>query len=486
MPKLTILSRLVLGYTVILFLVIANTSYTIFQIGKLNNLTYSVLSEKNKIADCKKNLIDSLLSEMKYEKKYIILKDKTINKQIQSAKGDFSKYLKEFTVSLYPKGKNKLEKIEKFYNSYQDSINNETEEASSNKHYSQDLNKQALYNKQQDKAFYGIVNELQKLGDDSDKNTLKKISELEKVGADARFTASAISVIIIFAGLIISIILTRSITGPIAVMKEKTRKIAKGNFEGDLNIFYPPEIAELANSLNLMSNKLKELDKIKSDFFLNISHELRTPLTSIKEGISLFKESIGEKLTDRQELLLRIIGESSNRLIGLVNSILDLSKMEAGMMTFNYTFADIIPLINNAVSEMKPLAITKNINFEVEDTQNLPKVKMDQERILQVLLNFIGNAVKFTPANGHVKISVRQTNGNLQVSVKDTGPGIEKEKLKTIFERFQQVSTQGTYYVNGTGLGLAIVKNIITGHGGKVWAESSIGEGSIFTFTLPL
>ena len=111
---------------------------------------------------------------------------------------------------------------------------------------------------------------------------------------------------------------------------------------------------------------------------------------------------------------------------------------------------------------------------------------MDQERILQVLLNLIGNAVKFTPANGHVKISVIETNENLQVSVKDTGPGIENEKLVTIFERFQQISTKGSHSVNGTGLGLAIVKHIITRHGGKVWAESSIGEGSLFAFTLPL
>ena len=476
MIKLSILFRLFISYIVILAMIVIVISYSISQIDNFENLISSF--SKNNIKDYKQKLSDSLLAQMRYERKYIISKDKTRYNQFLSAKNDFSKYLKEFAAVISPTEKNKLDKIKTYYEHYQFLTNEEIKKTISNQRYSQ-----SWYKKEKDKTFYAIIKELGKF--EFYDLYKKKIEELQKANSIFRLRVSVMSIIVFCLVFLIFFSIVKTITIPINVVIEKTKKIAKGHFDGDLNISYPKEIGELANSINLMSNKLKELDKMKSDFFSNISHELRTPLTSIKEGIALFKETIGENLTDKQKMLLRIIAEESNRLIKLVNSILDLSKMEARMMSFNYAYADIVPLINNVVLEIEPLAIAKNINLKVENGQNLPMVKMDQERILQVLLNFIGNAVKFTPPNGHVNISVIQNNGNMQVSVKDTGPGIEREKLKTIFERFQQLSLESSNSNNGTGLGLAIVKHIVTGHGGKVWAESRIGEGSLFAFTLP-
>jgi two-component system sensor histidine kinase GlrK len=241
----------------------------------------------------------------------------------------------------------------------------------------------------------------------------------------------------------------------------------------------------LANAFNLMCSKLNELDKMKTDFFSSIAHELRTPLSTIKMGTGLLREGAEGPLTEGQRNILAIFEKESNRLIGLVNSLLDLSKMEAGMMSFNFKPQTIDPLIHQAIEEIGPLVEAKKINLEVMATERLPILKIDSDRILQVLRNIIGNAVKFTPERGRVRISARNVDHGVEVLVTDTGPGISTGDLITIFEKFQQTTTGRSYPVEGTGLGLAIAKQIITLHGGKIWAESDLGHGSTFIFVLP-
>ncbi len=284
---------------------------------------------------------------------------------------------------------------------------------------------------------------------------------------------------------VISLVITRSITRPISALKQKTRRIARGNFEGELQLSSPPEMAELAGAFNLMCEKLRDLDKMKSDFFSSMSHELRTPLTSIKEGTGLLLEGVGGTLTDKQKRLLRILAEESERLIGMVNSLLDLSKMEAGMMDHAIEPASLAPLIHKAMTEIGPLVESKRIQLGAKISEDLPILNMDSERILQALRNLIGNAVKFTPEGGQVMVAARHEDGKVEVSVADTGPGIPAENLAAIFDKFRQGSPKGSYRIKGTGLGLAIVKHIITSHGGKVWVKSDLGKGSKFIFVLP-
>lgn len=191
------------------------------------------------------------------------------------------------------------------------------------------------------------------------------------------------------------------------------------------------------------------------------------------------------KISQGQKDILDIISRESEQLIGLVNSILDLAKMEAGMMVFRYAPADMTSLIHQAITEIKPLAIGKEIRLQLENFPGLPAIRMDREKILQVLRNFIGNAVKFTPRGGQVTVAAAPKEGTLEVCVKDTGPGIPKENLTMIFEKFQQDPLQRSNPMKGSGLGLAIAKYIITAYGGKIWAESGPGQGSSFFFVLP-
>jgi two-component system sensor histidine kinase GlrK len=340
------------------------------------------------------------------------------------------------------------------------------------------------YAKERGTILDGIMAELEVLKALGQKNIFSKIRNLDEAVPRSRRISFVMTAASVSFGIILAIYITRSITVPLSEMKKKTTEIASGIFEDNLNLPHPPEIGELAAALNLMCRKLKEVDKMKSDFFLLMSHELRTPLTSIKEGTTLLQEGLAGEITGGQKKLLTIIAEESNRLIELVTSLLDLTKMEAGMMTYSFVKAELMPLIQKVIFELSPIAESKSLRFE-KYLEDLPMIKMDRERILQVLRNLVGNALKFTPDGGLITISARPLHEGVEVSVSDTGPGIPKEHLQTIFDRFRQAGQPDSGNLKGTGLGLAIVRHIIDKHGGKIWIESNAGKGNTFFFVLP-
>jgi two-component system sensor histidine kinase GlrK len=294
-----------------------------------------------------------------------------------------------------------------------------------------------------------------------------------------------ISVFALSIGLMVAFIITRSIKKPLDVMRAKTIEISHGNFRGDLAVNSPPQIAELATAINTMCHKLQEVDDIKSGFFSHMSHELRTPLASIKEGTTMLLEGLGGEISEKQQRILKIIVQESNRLIYLVNSLLDLSKMEAGMLKYQFTPTDLSVLARKSLEILAPLAEAKCISIE-NNIGALPPVKVDQDRIMQVFRNIIGNAIKFTPENGNIKLEATERKGFVEVAVHDTGIGMPEEGLERIFHKFQQIIPVNSEKIKGTGLGLATVKQIILAHGGTVWATSQVGLGSTFYITLPL
>ncbi|KPK01620.1 MAG: hypothetical protein AMK71_04930 [Nitrospira bacterium SG8_35_4] len=343
------------------------------------------------------------------------------------------------------------------------------------------------YNKEKELAVNGVLENLKLLKAHIQSSTYDKIKKLGEAEGNASKVAIVMGLISMVAGIVISIFITLNITRPLSEIKKSTGEIARGNFPDDLKLDSPPEITELANAFNLMCAKLKQIDKLKSDFFSLMSHELRTPLTTIKEGTNLMIEGLENgKSTGKQKRLLTIISEESNRLINLVNSLLDLSKMEAGMMAYNFVPTDIARLINKVSREIEPLAENRNIKIHTALNNGSSLIKVDRDRILQVLRNLIGNAVKFTPDGGHVKVSSRMVEEGVNVSVEDTGAGIPADNLSTIFNKYEQVTLGGSNKIKGTGLGLSIVKHIIDAHGGKIWVESTLKQGSVFSFVLPV
>ena len=480
--KLTIFTRLMIGYLVIFVLVMAVPVYAILRLHQFNTGTRHILNVDNRILDYERKLTDSILSQLRYEKKYVITKDNVRYDQFLSAKAEFNKYLAE-AISMAdtsPKS-DSLKKAKVHYERYLLLVNQEVEYVRKNQNYPK-----RWYEEEKEKAADEVFEELENLETYSRQDIYDRMKMLGEAGGSARkfaITMAAVAIILVIGT---SIYITKSITHPLEMLRTRTKEISEGVFNSDLAVPSPPEISDLAKAFNLMCAKLKVVEKLKSDFFSTMSHELRTPLTSIKEGTALLREGVAGAITEKQRRLLIIISEESHRLIGLVNSLLDLSKMEAGMMTYRFEEGSLAPLIDKAIMEIGPLVEAKRLAVEAKIGEALPMIKMDNERVLQALRNLIGNAVKFTPDGGRVGISARPVNHGVEVSVTDTGPGISVENLTSIFNKFQQATPAGSYSAKGTGLGLAIVKHIITSHGGKIWAESEPGKGSTFIFVLPV
>ncbi|MDH3827471.1 MAG: cell wall metabolism sensor histidine kinase WalK, partial [Desulfobacterales bacterium] len=262
----------------------------------------------------------------------------------------------------------------------------------------------------------------------------------------------------------------------------------KGKFEKIRDISSPPEIKELADDFNLMCERLKELDEMKIDFISHVSHNLRTPLTAIKEATGMLIEGTYADTPEKQRELLAITEEECERLINSVTRILDLSRMEAKMMDYQLKESDLMPVIQKSLLKLAPIARREKIDLELKPPPDLPPAKIDVERISQLMENLIGNALKFSSEGGKVVLSVYVRNYGkqfLEVSVADTGCGIPNENLERIFDKFKRID-RGRETDRGTGLGLSIAKHIIADHGGKIWAQSKLGEGSTFFFTLPV
>jgi two-component system sensor histidine kinase GlrK len=479
--KWTIFSRLVFGYLLIAFLVLAMSGYAIFELGQLERLTYSILQTDNRLLDLEKKMTDSMLSQMRYEQKFVITKDREIYQQFLLAREDFRKHAHEAIMAAGGSAAKELvESLTSKQRTYEALFEEEVRFIQSNLPY--ELQR---YKQEKEKTSDLIMADLQALEAVSQQMAFEKIRKVGETGANASKVALILAISALIGVILVSLFITRSITTPVAKLIDKTREISNWVFKADLNLASPPEIQELALAINSMCEKLKTVDKMKSDFFSTMAHELRTPLTSIKEGTSLLLEGVGGGTTDTQKKLLKIIAVESHRLIDLVNASLDLSKIEAGMMAFNFTPADISALLQRVVTEVRPWAMAKGVRIEVHNPLGIPPVPMDTERILQVLRNLIGNAIKFTPDGGAVTVLARREEKKIFVTVRDTGIGISPEMLTDIFEKYRQGSPPQSEYIKGTGLGLAIAKHIVAAHGGEIWAESNPGQGSSFTFFLP-
>ena len=229
--------------------------------------------------------------------------------------------------------------------------------------------------------------------------------------------------------------------------------------------------------------RLKELDRLKTEFVMAASHELRTPLTSMGMSIDLLLEGAQQKLSEKEQRLLLVAHEEVERLKALVSNLLDLSKIEAGKMEMDLDRIAPSLLCQKAVAVMKPQADEKGVQLSLQAAEGIARVRADANKITWVLINLIANALRYTAAGGYVKVTAEQLGPQVHFTVRDNGTGIPVEYQPKIFDKFVQI--KGDKTAGGSGLGLAISKEIVRAHGGAIWVESTPGEGSAFTFTLP-
>jgi NtrC-family two-component system sensor histidine kinase KinB len=229
--------------------------------------------------------------------------------------------------------------------------------------------------------------------------------------------------------------------------------------------------------------RLRELDRLKSEFVMTASHELRTPLTSLNMAVNLLRESAGTKLTDQEQVLLEACHEDVQRLRALVNDLLDLSKIEAGQMELSFEPVQSRLLGDQALSVIKAQADSKGVELTLEVPADLPEVTADPHKIVWVLVNLLANAVRYTKAGGHISLQGERVGNQVHLAVTDDGEGIPYDLQPRIFDKFVHGKPSDG---GGSGLGLAICRGIVKAHRGAIWVDSIPGKGSTFTFTLPV
>ena len=229
--------------------------------------------------------------------------------------------------------------------------------------------------------------------------------------------------------------------------------------------------------------RLKEVERLKSEFVMAASHELRTPLTSLGMSVDLLLENVAQDLAEKDRDLLQAAHEEVHRMKALVNDLLDLSKIEAGKIELEFESVPVRTLFDHVQAVFKSQMDIKEISFTSELTGDLSRIRMDVNKITWVLTNLVSNALRYVRKGGHIQLLAHRIGPNVHLSVRDDGPGIPSEYQSKIFEKFVQMNGRDA---GGTGLGLAICKEIVRAHGGTIWVESPSGQGSTFTFTLPV
>jgi signal transduction histidine kinase len=291
--------------------------------------------------------------------------------------------------------------------------------------------------------------------------------------------------------LILGLLLSWSVVTPLRRTQRRLSGIAGGDFSEHVVVPNRDEIGALAADVNRMNDELRRLygeletaSRHKSDFLATMSHELRTPLNAIIGFSEVLHEQMFGELNERQLAYVDDVLEAGRHLLSLINDVLDLAKIEAGRMELELSEVAIPTVLRSAVSMHSERAGRAGVELNLSTEPDEITITADERRVRQIVFNLLSNAVKFTPADGRIDVSARLEDGKVEIAVADTGPGIAAADLESIFEEFEQTS-EGKQ-AEGTGLGLPLSRKLAELHGGRLWVESTPGQGSTFRFTLPL
>ena len=482
--RLSVFWRIILTSLVIIVVMAGVNLYALFQLRQLTALSTNMAMLHYPAIESAKHLLTVLYAQLNSEKKYLVVRDATFLQHFDEEVEEFHRGLQTLELQeLTPQGIQLLKDIKHLQQERLTMLHEKLERKAS-----ASALPSGNYEGRRDVLMDRISATLQQFIDLHEMGISVGVSRSRENSAQAEAVTEQLVLLALVFGITLAGFASYTILRPLRQLQSHIKQIGLGNFRTSLNIRAPRELRDLVDAVNRMGIKLQELDDMKEEFLAHVSHELRTPMASIQEGTHLLLDEIPGPLSQEQRTTLRIMADSSRRLITLISTILDLSKMNAGMMEYRIVPTDIKRVADMSVKKVQLLADAKHVQLLLEGPAQQVWVKADVFRIEQVLDNLLSNALKFSSEGGIVKVVMKPdlSSGTLEVSVSDGGPGIQAEDLPYIFERFYQGRTKAKLAAPGSGLGLALAKNVVEAHGGRIWIESEAKKGTTVRFVLLL
>jgi len=482
--RLSIFWRIVLTSLLIIVVMAAVNLYALFQLRQLSALSTNIAVQHYPAIESAKRLLTLVYVQLNSEKKYLAVRDDAFLKHFDEEVEEFQRGIDALTANeIANEGIQLLDHVKRLQQERLGMFHAELEQGSGSAG-----SVSADYESRRDLVMDQTSTTLQHFIDFHESGISAGVKQSRESSAKAEAVTEQLVLLALVFGIGLAGIASYTVLRPLRQLQGHIKQIGQGNFRVNLNIHAPSELHGLVDTVNWMCGKLQELDDMKSEFLAHVSHELRTPMASIQEGTHLLLDEIPGPLSQEQRTTLRIMADSSKRLIHLISTILDLSKMDAGMMEYRIVPTDLKRICDMSVNKIRLLADAKHVQLVVEHPSQRAWVKADAIRIEQVLDNLLSNALKFSPEGGIVKVVMRADTkaGVLEVSVSDVGPGIPADELPYIFERFYQGRTKTKLSLPGSGLGLALAKKVVEAHGGRIWIESEVKKGTTVRFILRL
>ncbi len=482
--QLSLFWRLVLGSLAIVVVVAGVNVFALTQLRQLTALNSELVSRHYPAIESAKRLINGISNQLRNEKKYLIVRDAALLRDFEQEAEDFQRRLAALLKQEESEeGRRLLERVRQEHDEYRALVRAQMNVAGESGRKAD-----AGHERRRDAR----IGKLTDLMDAYVSLCEVRVGAVMTESLDRTEQAETVLQELLLVSILLTIVLATaasvSILYPLRRVQQHIRVIGQGHFGASLHAAVPQELRELVDTVNWMGGKLKEIDELKAEFFSHISHELRAPLASMRAGAQLLLDQVAGPLTPQQREALEIMNDSSQRLIQQISTLLDLSKMEAGMMEYHIASADLKRLADGSVNKVRWLADSKRVPVFIHAPDSRLWVPMDAARIEQVFDNLLSNALKFSPKGAavHVRIEPDPSAGGIRVAVEDAGPGIAPEDLPHIFDRFYQGRRQGMQMLAGSGVGLALAKKIVDAHRGRIWVESREGTGTTVQFVLPI
>ncbi len=474
--KLGISRKLVLFFSLFILIFYGTVVDMFIKVRDMSKISSRIVTINNQIAELSENLRDSLMDMEVNDKKFRLLKKKLYFDYFETARKAYNRDLVQIIglESNLPEFSKTWRKIEQAYGRFT---------GFRPKDDFMDLPAQW---DQEDLIieWMDLISTARETNDLQIKQGLIRINRQSRQVVRNGLIGFGISMVV---GLFGILFISKSMLTPLNKLKLGLRQISMDNYAHEVVVSSRDEFGELADAFNDMSHQLKADEDIRSDFIATLSHEIRTPLSSVQESVNMIIEEILGPVNERQKKFLKLAGSEITRITSLLNHLLDISMLEAGTQKSNPAPLDPNQLIVQAIQALDPTAKTKHTHVQAHPLPGAPRVMGEEKEIMQVLMNIIGNAIKFSDENSRVEIwlSKSREDGFLSFNISDTGPGIPREKHGLVFKRYYRAE-EVRNHMSGVGLGLNISRRIVQSHGGRIFVENNTDKGCTFTFTLPV